>query len=91
LPEVGRVAQHVHVHQLGDVAVPEERADAGAPCQDAGTASARGGTSAEASRRDIVAEGRAEGGGLLGDDVSLLGRGLAGPDGLDEVAGVRVF
>jgi hypothetical protein len=83
----------VHVHQLGDVAVPEQRADAraAAASQDAAAAAARAraaAAAAEATGGDVVPKGRAEGRGLLCNDVALLGGGLAGPDGLDEVAGV---
>ena len=83
----------MHVHQLGDVAVPEQRADAraAAASQDAAAAAASAraaAAAAEATGGDVVPKGRAEGRGLLGNDVALLGGGLAGPDGLDEVAGV---
>ena len=77
----------MHVHQLGDVAVPEQRADACAASEDAAAAAGRA-AAAEAAGGDVVSEGGAEGRGLLCDDVALLGGGLAGPDGLDEVAGV---
>ena len=76
----------MHVHQLGDVAVAEERADARA-AENGRRAAARR-ASASSAGGDVVSEGGAEGRGLLRDDIALLGGGLAGADGLDEVAGV---